>query len=384
LKDVAVVGVGLHRFGRFPNQTIEEIGQEAVIKALKDANNLDWKKVQVAYCGSMHGGTAIGQRVLARIGLTGIPIINVETACASGGSSLELAVQAVASGQYELSLALGIEKEGRGFLPMTSYPMWEHLSGLGMPPVQLALRATRYMIDYGAKLEHFARVVVKSRKNGSLNPNAMHQKTSTLERVLNTRMVSYPLNLSMLTTPCEGAAAIIVSSVSEAKKYNDKPIFISAICSGVAQYGTTFCGMSAGFESDSIKFRQPEITTVLSQRAYQISGIAPEELDVLECNDNTAASEIILLEELGLCKPGEGIRFIEERRTEIGGDIAVNPSGGLISMGEPVGAVGTAQVHEVVQQLRGQAGQRQVPNVKSGLCQSAGAGGNCTVAILKN
>jgi acetyl-CoA acetyltransferase len=384
LKNVAVVGIGIHKFGRFPNQTIEEIGQEAVIKALIDANNLDWKKVQIAFCGSMHGGTAIGQRVLARIGLTGIPITNIETACASGGTSLELAVQSVASGQYDIALALGIEKAGRGFLPMTSYPMWEHLSGLGMPPVQLALRATRYMIEYGAKLEHFARVVVKSRKNGSLNQNAMHQKPTTLERVLGTRMVSYPLNLAMLTTPCEGASAVIVSSESIARKYNDKPIFISAVCSGVAQYGTTFCGMSAGFESDSVKIRRPEVTTILSQRAYQISGINPTELDLLECNDNTAASEIMLLEELGFCRPGEGIRLVEEGRTEIGGDVAVNPSGGLISMGEPVGAVGTAQVFEVVSQLRGQAGQRQVPNAKSGMCQSAGAGGSCTVTILKS
>jgi acetyl-CoA acetyltransferase len=384
LKNVAVVGIGLHKFGRFPNSTIEEIGQETVVKALKDANNMDWKKVEVAFCGSMHGGTAIGQRVLARVGLTGIPITNVETACASGGTSLELAVQSVASGQYDLALALGIEKAGRGFLPMTSYPMWEHLSGLGMPPVQLALRANRYMIEYGAKLEHFARVVVKSRKNGSLNQNAMHQKPTTLERVLGTRMVSYPLNLAMLTTPCEGASAVIVSSGNTAKKYNDKPVFVSAVCSGVAQYGTTFCGMSAGFESDSVKIRRPEVTTILSQRAYQISGINPTELDLLECNDNTAASEIMLLEELGLCRPGEGFRFVEEGRTEIGGDTAVNPSGGLISMGEPVGAVGTAQVFEVVSQLRGQAGQRQVPNAKSGMCQSAGAGGSCTVAILKS
>jgi acetyl-CoA acetyltransferase len=239
------------------------------------------------------------------------------------------------------------------------------------------------MIEYGAKLEHFAKVVVKSRKNGSLNQNAMHQKPTTLERVLGTRMVSYPLNLSMLTTPCEGASAVIVSSGNKGRKYNDKPVFISAICSGGAQYGTTFCGMSAGFESDSIKYRRPEVTTILSRKAYQISGIDPTELDLLECNDNTAASEIMLLEELGLCAPGDGIRLVDEGRTEIGGDTAVNPSGGLISMGEPVGAVGTAQVFEVVSQLRGQSGQRQVNNAKSGMCQSAGAGGSCTVTILK-
>ena len=157
---------------------------------------------------------------------------------------------------------------------------------------------------------------------------------------------------------------------------------MAAACAGVAQYGTTFCGMSAGFETDSVKIRNPEVTTVLSQRAYEISGVSPRDIDILECNDSTAANEIIMMEELGICGPGEGIRFIDEVRTEIGGDVAVNASGGLLSMGEPSGAVGTAQIYEVVTQLRGLAGPRQVPDAKAGMCQTAGAGGSCNVIIL--
>ena len=382
MNEVAIIGVGLHKFGRFPHLTIEEIGQDAVIAALKDANNLDWQKVQIAFCGSMHGGTAIGQRVLARIGLTGIPVINVETACASGGTSMDMAVQTVASGAYDFALALGIEKAERGYLPLNSYPMWEHLSGLGMPPVQLALRATRYMIDYGATLQHFAKVAVKSRKNGGLNPNAMHQKPTTLERVLAARFVAYPLTLMMFTTPCEGAAAAIITTKEKAKEFNS-PVTVAASCGGVAQYGTTFCGMSAGFETDSVRVHNPEVTTVLSHKAYEIAGFGPRDIDLLECNDATTANEIIMVEELGFCAPGEGIRLVDEGLIEINGGLAVNASGGLLSMGEPVGAVGVAQVFEVVTQLRGRAGRRQVPDAKAGMCQSAGAGGNCNVIILK-
>jgi len=381
MREVVIAGMGMHKFGRFPNLTIEEIGQDAVSGALRDAG-LGWKKVEAAFCGSMHGGTAIGQRVLATIGLTGIPVVNVETACASGGTAVEMAVKTVACGQYDLVLALGIEKAERGFLPLNSYPMWEHNSGLGMPPVQLALRATRYMFDYGATKKQFAKVAVKNRKNGSLNPNAMHQKATTLERVMNARLISYPLTLLMLTTPCEGAAAIIVTTKQKAAHLNLKPITVAAACTGVAQYGTTFCGMSAGFETDSVKVSNPEVTTVLSQHAYEIAGLGPRDIDILECNDATAANEIIMMEELGICRPGEGIRFVDEGRTEIGGDVAVNASGGLLSMGEPSGAVGTAQIYEVVTQLRGLAGPRQVPDAKVGMCQTAGAGGSCNVIIL--
>jgi len=383
VRDVAIVGAGLHKFGRFPHKSIEDIGQEAVIAALQDATNLNWKKVQVAFCGSMHGGTAIGQRVLAHVGLTGIPITNIETACASGGSALKLAVQSVASGEYDIALALGIEKASSGFLALNSYPLWQHLSGMGMPPVQLGLTANRYMFEHGATMQHLAKVAVKNRRNASLNPNAIHQKPTTIERVIAARMVSYPLTVLMLASPCEGAAAVIITSLETAKKYNDIPVKVAAACTGVAQYGTDFCGMSSGFETDSSRIRNPEITTVLSRQAYKISGIGPEDIDILELNDSTAASEIILLEELGICGPGEGIHMVDEGRTEIDGDIAVSTSGGLLGMGEPVGAVGVAQAVEIVTQLRGQAGSRQVSDAKTGMCQSAGAGGNCTVTILK-
>jgi acetyl-CoA C-acetyltransferase len=381
--ETAIVGAGLHKFGRFPNKTIEEIGQEAVTNALKDAGNMDWRKVQAVFCGTMHGGTATGQRVLANIGLTGIPVTNVETACASGGSALKLAIQSVASGEYDIAMALGIEKAGSGFLALSSYPKWQNLSGLGVPPIQLGLTAMRYMYDYDISARHLAMVAVKNRKNASLNPNAIHQRPTTLERVLDAKMIAYPFTLLMLASPCEGAAAVVITSKSKAAAYTSAPITVAAAFTGVAQYGTDFCGMSSGFETDSARIRNPEVTTVLSRKAYEFSGIAPEDIDMLELNDATAASELILMEEIGICKRGEAPKMLAEGRTEINGDIAVSTSGGLLGMGEPVGAVGIGQAIEIVTQLRGNAGPRQVPGAKTGMCQSAGAGGNCTVTILK-
>ncbi|MBN1366655.1 MAG: thiolase family protein [Dehalococcoidales bacterium] len=383
MTEATIVGVGMHKFGRFPYETIEEIGQDAIIKALHDAGNIDFKKIQIAFCGSMHGGTAIGNRILSRVGLTGIPCVNVENACSSGGAVIKLAVQAILSGEYDTVLVFGIEKPGRGFLPLNSYPMWEHLSGLGMPPVQLALRATRYMYEYGATIEDFAKVVVKSRNNAALNPNAMYHKRLTIDEVIKDRPVSYPLTISMLAPPCEGAAAAIITSKNIARQFNAQPINIAAAVTGVAQYGTVFCGMSAGFETDSTKIKNPEVTTVLSALAYEKAGISPKDLDLIELNDNTAASELMFLEEMGICGPGEAIKLVADNNTNIDGDIPVNPSGGLLSLGEPVGATGVAQAAEIVWQLRGQAGQRQVKDAKIGLCETAGAGGNCAVVILK-
>ena len=383
MTEVSIAGVGIHKFGRFPYETIEDIGRDAIIKALRDAGSLDFKKIQAAFCGSMHGGTAIGNRVLSQVGLTGIPCVNVENACSSGGAVIKLAVQAIISGEYDTVLVFGVEKPGRGFLPLNSYPMWEHLSGLGMPPVQLALRATRYMEDYGATVEDFAGVVVKSRNNAALNPNAMYHKRVTIDEVVKDRKVSYPLTITMLAPPCEGAAAAVITSSRISKRLNACPVTIAAAVTGVARYGTVFCGMSSGFETDSTNIKNPEVTTVLSGLAYEKAGIGPRDLDLIELNDNTAASELMFMEEMGLCLPGEAIRLVEEGKTAIGGVMPVNASGGLLSMGEPVGAMGIAQAAEIVWQLRGQAGPRQVTGAKIGMCETAGAGGNCAVIILK-
>ena len=378
MREVVIVGVGIHKFGRFKDKSFEQIGEEAVRMALKDANNMSFKDVQIAFCGHMHGGTGAGHRVLAGIGLIGIPIVNVETACASGATALQLASQGIAAGLYDVALAFGVEKMPRGFMRMTSYPQWQMLSGLGVNPIIFALRATRHMAEYGTTEEQLAKVSVKNHRNAVSNPYAMYQKALTMEEILNSPMICYPLRLLMLCAPNEGAAAAIVCSRDVARKYTSKPVTVAAVRTGVAEYGT-----SMSYIGQSTKVQNPEITRVLANQAYEISGIGPEDLDLVELQDTDSASEIIFYEELGLCKPGEGGRLIDEGTTEIGGDIPVSVSGGLLSKGEPTGASALGQVVEVTWHLRGEAGPRQVPGAKVGLCHVTGSGNNAGITILK-
>ncbi|MFC1942187.1 thiolase family protein [Chloroflexota bacterium] len=383
MREVAIAGVGLHKFGRFEDKTFEQLGQEAVLMALKDANNMPWKDIQAVYCGTMHGGTVAGHRVVQGIGLTGIPIINLETACVSGATALMLAYQGIASGFYDVALALGVEKMPRGFMRMTSFPHWQMLSGLHINPLIFALRATRHMAEYGTTHEQLAKVSVKNHKHGVLNPYALYQKELTMEEVLNSVMVCYPLRLLMLCAPDEGAAAVILCSNDIAEKYTEKPVTVAAVCTGVSPYGSSMAGAGMGYTGLSAKVHNPEIASTLAKQAYEISGIGPEDLDLVELQDTDAASEIIFTEELGLCKPGEGGRLLDEGRTAAGGDIPVNISGGLQSKGEPTGASALGQIVEVTWQLRSEAGPRQVSGAKVGLCHVEGAGGNSGVTILK-
>jgi len=383
MREVVIAGVGIHKFGRFEDKSFEQIGQEAIRMALKDANNMSFKDVQIAFCSHMHGGTGAGHRTLAGIGLTGIPIINVETACASGATALQLASQGIAAGLYDVAIAFGVEKMPRGFMRMTSFPQWQMLSGIGVNPIVFALRATWHMAEYGTTEEQLAKVSVKNHKNSVNNPYAMYQKELTMEEILNSRMVCYPLRLLMFCAPNEGAAAAILCSKDIAGKYTSKPLSIAAVCTGVAPYGTWQSNAGAGDIGHSTRIQNPEITATLAKEAYEISGIGPEELDLVELQDTDSASEIIFTEELGLCLPGEGGRLIDEGRTEIGGDIPVSVSGGLLSKGEPTGASALGQVVEVTWQLRGEAGPRQIPDAKAGLCHVTGAGGNAAVTILK-
>jgi len=353
MREVVIAGVGIHKFGRFDDKTFEQIGQEAVRMALKDANNMSFKDIQIAFCGHMHGGTGAGHKVLAGIGLTGIPVINLETACASGATALRLAAEGVAAGTYDVALALGVEKMPRGFMRMSSFPQWQMISGLGVNPIGFSFRATRHMAEYGTTELQFAKVSEKNHRNGVLNPYAMYQKAISVEEILNSRMVCYPLRLLMFCAPNEGAAAAIVCSRDIASKYTSKPVTIATVRTNVAQYGTSQANSGTGDVGVSTKIYNMETTPALAREAYEIAGLGPEDLSLVELQDTDAASEIIYTEELGLCKPGEGGRLIDEGRTERDGDIPVSVSGGLLSKGEPTGASALGQIVEVTWQLRG-------------------------------
>lgn len=378
MREVCIIGVGIHQFGRFQDKRFIDLGAKATLDAIKDAN-INWGQIQAAYCGSVYSGSGAGSNMLAEVGLSGIPIMGAEAACAAGGVALNQGYQAVARGQYDIVLAVGFEKMPRGFIVSPRFQDWERRMGLGVNPIWMGLAAQRHMAEYGTTIDQLVKVSVKSHKNGALNPNAMYQKELSYEEVLNSPMVCDPLRLFMLCAPNEGAAAAVLCTADKARQYTNKPVMIAASEIRSAQYvsdrnlGVHYAG----------KVRKPTVVERVAQAAYEASGIAPQDLSLVELQDTDVASEIIYSEELGLCKEGDGGRLVDEGETEINGRIPINVSGGLVSKGEPVGASALGQIHEIVLQLRGEAGARQVKNAQTGLGHVYGGGGYSCVTILK-
>jgi len=382
MREVVIAGVGMHPFGRFERKPYQEMGVEATLMALKDAN-VPWKDVQAAYCGSMFAPPTAGLKTLSRIGLTGIPVTDVETACASGGSSIVIAYQAITAGFCDVVLALGIEKMPKGFIPPSALgEPWQVDAGLVSGPMGFAMAAQRHMQMYGTTVEQIARVSVKNHKNGVHNPYAMYRKEMSFEQIMNSLMVADPLRILMLCAPNDGAAAAVLCGKDIVSKYKDVkkcPRVAGAVVKTPGYPGW------AGIPFYSCGITKPIVspTKTAAKAAYEMAGIGPGDLDFVELQDTDACSEIIWSEQLGLCKEGEGGRLVDEGLSEINGKIPINPSGGLLSKGEPVGASGLGQIAELVWQLRGDAGKRQVANAKAGLSHVIGNGGNCAVIILK-
>jgi acetyl-CoA acetyltransferase len=385
VRQVSIIGVGMTRFGKWLNRTLQDLGREAVWNAIEDAN-ANVKDIELAYVGNGLGpqltelkGT-IGQHILTSAGIFGIPIVNVENACSSGSTALRGAYLEVASGNCNVALALGVEKLYCGDSARSAAAMAQGttLAKLGFMFVALySMQLRKWVEKYGVTKEQFAKVVVKNSYNGSLNPYAQFRKPMTLDEVLNSRVVAEPLTQYMCSTMGDGAAAAIVCAKEIAQKYTPKPLINIAACELVS--GTfTFPGEA----------HEP-ITSRAATRAYQKAGIGPEDVNVAEVHDGMAPAELLLYEELGFCKPGEAGRMIDEGKTALLGVIPVNPSGGLAAKGHPVAATGLAQIAEIVWQLRGEAGQRQVSNnPRIGLTENAGGwamddNAACAVTILK-
>ncbi len=380
MRDVSIIGIGIHRFGRFPDEPYTKIGLDATRMALADAH-LEWKDIQAAYCACMYLPASSGVRTLSQLGRTGIPITDVESACASGGSALRLAYLEVASGARDFALALGMEKMPRGFMdPSQLYEDWQIKMGLSQNPMYWALTARRHMAEYGTTAEQIGKVAYKNHKNSVHNPYAMYQKEFSLEEILNSRLVNDPITLLMLCAPNEGAAAAVLCPTEIARQFNSKPVTIAACAQTVAKYGARFMVPD---RSLSARVKPQHVTAETADQAYSMAGIGPEDIDVAEVQDTDAFCELETYEHLGFCDKGDGGRLIDEGATEVGGQIPVNTSGGLISKGEPVGASHLGQVFQLVRQLRGEAGPTQVPDAKVGLAHVVGAGGNCCITILK-
>ena len=377
MREVAVIGVGMIKMGKFPDRMLSSMGREAVMLAMKDAG-VERGDIEAAYSGTLHGGSLLGQRIFKDLGMTGMPINNMENACSSGSSALREGWIGVASGLYDMVIAVGSEKLsalGGGTLPLEREDL-EVSQGMVMPALY-AMRARRYMSDFNGTKEHLAKVVVKSRKNAAMNPLAQFTKPTTVEEVLNSRVVADPITLFQCCPTGDGAGAAVICSLDKARKYTSHPILIKASVL-----------VSGKFEPGFRDMTTPEITVRACRIAYEKAGLGPKDIDVVEVHDAFSIAELLYYEALGFCGRGEALKLIDEGATEIDGRIPVNPSGGLISKGHPVGATGLAQLAEIIWQLRGQAGQRQVKNARVGMTHCTGGGiygldhGACSIHIL--
>ena len=381
MADVVVLGAGIHAFGRF-DKSYEEIGAEAAAAALRDAG-VEWRQIEAAFLSRMYLPATSGPRILRRLGSTSVSIVDIEAACASGGAALRQAVLAIRSGEIDLALVLGCEKMPRGFMdPTMLYSDWQIELGLSVNPAYWALRARRHMHDHGTSEEQIAKVAYKNHRNSVHNPHAMYRKEFSMEAILASPLVCDPIRLLEVCAPNDGAAAVVIASAKRAAQLgaNGKAIGIAASCHTVARYSAD---LRCPVDSLSATAHNPGPTEVTAKQAYERAGIGPREIDCFEVQDTDAFCEIEVYENLGLCGAGEGGRLIDEGQTEITGSMPVNVSGGLISKGEPVGASHLGQVVEIVAQLRGTAGLRQVHDAKVGLAHVLGAAGNCAVTILR-
>jgi acetyl-CoA acetyltransferase len=377
MREVVVLGVGMTPFQRNTKHTFATMGREAIFKAIEDAQ-VNPGKVEAGYCGTVFGGSMSGQKIFKETGLTGMPVINVENACSSGSTAFREAWLAVASGLHDMVIVVGAEKLsdlGKGPLPLQMEDV-EASQGMVMPALY-AMRAKRYQVDNGATDEDLALVAVKNRKNGSLNPYAQFRKEVTVDEVVSSRMVANPLTLYQSCPTGDGASAVIICDSKTAKKYTTKPIKLLATTLSSGKFMNGFRDMTS-----------PEITLRCSKKAYEASGCEPKDIDVAEVHDAFTIAEILYYEALGFCEKGEGVQFLREGKTSLDGSIPVNPSGGLISRGHPLGATGLAQITEVVWQLRGEAGNRQIKGANIGLTHCTGGGiwgfdhGACSISIL--
>jgi acetyl-CoA acetyltransferase len=373
---VTVAGVGIHPFGRFDDKTVTDLGVEAVRAALAEAGVTTGSDLQAAFCGTAYGGVASGHKVLGRLAMTGMPIIDVEAGCASGAAALMLAASSIRSGQYDTVLAFGIEKMPKGIIRSSFFEPWQETAGLTSTPAYFALRAQRLMATSGVTEDDLAAVVVKNRRHGVANPDAMFRSEVTAEAVLGSRLVCPPLHLWMLCSPNEGAAAVVLrrAGTDGAGVRLTASVVVSHLPGAVLSESTPLSGLC----DDTII----PPTTRAARAAYEEAGVGPADLDLVECQDTDAARELLSYEELGLCPAGGSPGLLREGATALGGAIPVNVSGGLLSKGEPLGASALGQVVEVVRQLRGEAGPRQVQGARVGLAHTIGRGANASVVVL--
>ncbi|MCI0830864.1 MAG: thiolase family protein, partial [Chloroflexi bacterium] len=341
-REVMVVGVGLHPFGRFPDKDLGELAIEAVVPALKDAG-VRWKDIAIAYFGHVYyQGMSVGETTLSKLGLTGVPIVNVENACSSGSTAFWQAYWGITTGLYEMALAFGAEKVPRGPVTVTPEDSPERYIGGDHMMAGYALRSRRYMEETGAPASALAQVSVKARQNGALNPFAHRKDTYTVEEVLNSRMIADPLTLFQCCPTSEGGAAAVLCARESLAHYGIDEGRAVSIAAAVLTSGD-YNGRGADHSAFS-----PYRTEPAALQAYEMSGLGPEDVDLVQVHDAATIGELQQIEALHLFPFGEAWQGTVEGRTALTGDIPVNTDGGLLAMGHPFGASGIRMIHETV------------------------------------
>jgi len=385
MREVAIIGVGITKFGELWEKSFRDIAVEAGLKAIEDAG-IGGEEIEALYGGNMSAGRFVEQEHVGALiadyaGLAGfhIPATRVEAACASGALASHLAVLSVASGWYNIVIAAGVEKmtdvepdTADDLLASSVDRKWEAIYGATLPSL-FAQMARIHMERYHTTSEQMAKVAVKNHANAVHNPYAQYQSKLTLENVLSSPLVADPLHMLDCSSIADGAAAVVLCAAEKARRYTDSPVYVKAS----AQASDTIS------LHDRRDITTMDATVFAVKKAYQMVSLDPSHIDLAEVHDSYTIAEIIAIEDLKFFKKGEGGIATEEGETEIGGRIPINPSGGLKACGHPLGATGVRQVVEIAQQLRGEAGKRQVPNAEVGLTHNiGGTGGTAIVHIF--
>jgi len=391
MRPVHVLGVGMLPFSKpGASESYELLGARAARAALDDAG-VDYQSVQQVYAGYVYGDSCSGQAVSYRLGLTGVPVFNLNNNCATGSTALYLARQAVASGAAECVLAVGFEQMGRGAIaaqwsdrPDPSQRLLDVLDEVQGTDPQAPIAAQLFggagrlhMQLYGTRADTFARIAVKARAHAARNPHALFRAPLTLDEVLASPSVFHPLTRLQCCPPTCGGAAAVLCSADFARRHGlAAPVRIAA-------QAMSTDGNSSFDERDLRKLVGYDMARRAAREVYEAAGVGPDDLDVVELHDCFSTNELISYEALGLCAEGEGERFVLDGDNSYGGRVVTNPSGGLLSKGHPLGATGLAQCAELVWQLRGQAAERQVPGARLALQHNLGLGGACVITLYE-
>ena len=377
--DICILGVGLSPFGRHPGKLAGELAVAATNDALKDSG-LEWKDIQLAYGASLEANL---DTTVSQLGQTGITFINVRNGCASAGSALYSAAMAIESGRCDIAIAMGADNHERGAFRSDSrawsFPDWYGAMGFAVAPQFFAMKTQRYFHDHDIPISIAISVAERAFRNGARTPHAWRREALSFDTIAESPVICDPLRKFMLTNPCGGGGAAVLCRANVARRYQKNPIRLRGISIRTRSEDT----FEVGASSISLKLK-PGPSVVASREAFEMAGLGPKDIDVVQLQDTDSGTEVIHYEECGFCEPGEQTRMVASGDTEIDGRLPINTDGGLLANGEPVGASGLRQVYEIVTQLRGKAGERQVPgNPRSGFTHVYGGPGVSAVTILQ-